>query len=104
VKLVVVLLEVMPLLLRIHLLHFLAQRYILAPQDLKPLIEPLESLKHGHASLFPKHRSNLRFIGPHRVFLLVVHVIEFTMLVVAHGHGLAGREKLRIRVDIFLDI
>lgn len=103
-KLVVMLLEIMPFLLRIHLLHLLAQIDILSPQNLESLIKPLKSLQHGHASLLPEHGGDLSLVGPHLLLLLLLHVIELAVLVVAHCHRLTGGEKLGICVDILLDV
>ena len=98
VELFVMLLEDVPLLLGVHLLHFLAEGEVVVPQNLEALVEPLESLEHGHAALLPEHARDLRLLRPHRLFLLLLVAVELGVLVVAHRHRPALLEKLRIRV------
>lgn len=70
------LLENVPFLFRVHLLHLLTKGQMIIPKDLEAIIEPLEPFKHGHAALFPKHTGNLCFLRPHRVFFLLVIGVE----------------------------
>jgi hypothetical protein len=86
-ELVVVRLETMPLLLRIHLLHLLTQSTVLVPQNLETLVEPLEPLQHRHATLLPEYRSDLRLVRPHLLLLLL-------LVVVALSHRRTLLEKL----------
>ena len=91
-----VLLKMVPLFLGVHLLHLVAQGYILLPYDLESIVEPLESLQHRHAPLLPKHTRNLRLIRPILLFLRLMIPIELAMQVVAHCHGWLLMVKLLI--------
>ena len=104
VELVMMLLEIMPFFFWVHLLHFFAEIDVLSSQNLESLIKPLESLKHCHASLLPEHWSDLCLVCPHLLFLLLLHVVKLTMLIVTQRHGLARWEKLRVSIDVLLDV
>ena len=67
-ELVVVLLEKMPLFLRVHPLHLVTQPHVLVLQYLEPLEEPLEAFKQCTTSLLPEHRSNMGLVGPPAFF------------------------------------
>lgn len=96
----VMFLEGVPFLLRIHLLHFLAEAEMVVFEKLEPIVEPLESFQHCHASLFPKHALYLRVVSPVGIFLLIV-AIKLGMLVVANSHRSSLLEKLRVGVHLF---
>lgn len=70
-------------------------------ENLEPIIEPLESFQHCHASLLPKHALYLCVVAPVGVFLMVV-TVELGMLVVADCHWPSLLEKLRVGVHLFL--
>jgi len=116
------LLEDVPLLLGVHLLHFFAEGEVVVSQYLESLVKPLESLQHCHAALLPEHAGYLRLLRPHRLLfllrvalelgvLVVTHrhrparvALELGVLVVAHSHRPALLEKLRIRVHRLFSI
>lgn len=98
------LLEDVPLLLGVHLLHFFAEGEVVVPQYLESLVKPLESLQHCHAALLPEHAGYLRLLRPHRVFFLLLVALELGVLVVTHSHRPALLEKLRIRVHRLFSI
>ena len=79
-----VLLELVPIFLGVHLLDLLAQSPVLILQYLEPLEKPLEFAQHIVAFLLPKGGCNLVLIVPFSL-LLRVH-IEFTVIVVADCH------------------
>lgn len=86
VKLVVMLLEVMPLLLGVHFLHFLAEGDVLLSNDFKAIEKPLEAVKHSDTSLLPEHGGDVLFIVPVWIILLIVVGVEFAVLVVTASH------------------
>jgi len=98
------LLEIMPFFFGIHFLHFFAKIDVLSSQNLESLIKPFESLQHRHASLLPEHRSNLCLVCPHLLLLLLLHVVELTVLIVTQRHRLPRCKKLRVRIDVLLDV
>jgi hypothetical protein len=97
-ELFMMLLENMPLLFRVHPLHLLTERQMIIPQNLEPLVKPLESFQHSHTPLLPEHTGNLGLLRPHGIFLLLVVGVELGVLVVAHGHRATLVEKLGIGV------
>ena len=92
------LLEDMPFLLRIHLLHLLIESDMIVPQDLKSLIEPLKSFEHGHASLLPEHAGYLSLMRPHGILFLLMIGIVVGLFIVALGHGSSLLVHLRVGV------
>lgn len=100
-KFLMVLLEDMPFLFRVHLLHFLVECDVIVPQDLKPVIEPLESFEHGHASLLPKHAGYLSLMSPHRILFLLVVCIEVGLFIVALSHRPSLLVHLRVGIQCF---
>ncbi len=91
-KFLMMLLENVPLLLRVHLLHFFTECQVLVFQNLESLVEPFESLQHRHASLLPKHTSNLSLLD--RILLHLVISVELRMLIITHCHRSSLLEKL----------
>ena len=93
-----VLLELVPILLGVHLLDLLTQPSVLILQNLKPLEKPLEFAQHIVAFLLPKGSCNLVLIVPLSL-LLRIH-IEFAVIVVADCHLSLSplRQKLGISV------
>lgn len=85
-KLVVMLLEVMPLLLGVHFLHFLAEGDVLLSNDFKAIEKPLEAVKHSDTSLLPEHGGDVLFIVPVWIIFLIVVGVEFAVLVVTASH------------------
>lgn len=75
---------------------------MLVSQNLEPLVKPLESIQHSHASLLPKHTRNLSLM--HWILFHLVICIELRMLIVAHCHGSSLMKKLRICVHGLFEV
>lgn len=97
-ELLMMLLEDMPFLLRIHLLHLLIEGDMIIPQDLKSFIEPLKSFEHGHASLLPEHAGYLSLMCPHWILFLLMIGIVVGLFIVALGHRPSLLVHLRVGV------
>lgn len=96
------LLELMPLFFWIHPSHLLTKGIMIIPQYFEAIIEPLKSLKHGHASLLPIHTSYLCFLSPHTILLLLLICIKLGVLVITNSHRWPLCEKLRVCIHWFL--
>jgi len=100
----VVLLEEMPVFLRVHLLDFLAEASVVIFQDLESLEKPLKFAQHVVALLLPKSSSYLVLVVLFPL-LLGVHV-ELAVVVVADGHLGSSplAQELRVGVNGLLHV
>lgn len=103
-KFLMMLLELMPLLLRIHSSHLLTQSIMIISQYFEAVIEPLKSLKHCHAPLLPIHTRYLCFLSPHAVLLLLLIGIKLGVLIIAYSHRLSLCEELGVSIHGFFCI
>lgn len=103
-KFLMMLLELMPLLFRIHSSHLLTQNIMIISQYFEAVIEPLKSLKHSHAPLLPIHASYLCFLSPHAILLLLLIGIELGVLIIAYSHRLSLCEELGVSIHWFFCI